>query len=341
MDATKSDLISRIKEELAVDVEKAVEREGGCAAVLTAMHEWKETDIYSRLLSSKIVSMKGDESFRNALPSGDLPLTGVKVIDLTRVLAGPICCRALAGYGAEVLHVSSPNLPALPGIDLGTSFGKRSCFIDLCNENGRSALRELVKGADVFVQSYRPGALDALGFSSEEVSRMSPGIITVSISAYGVPDNPTAPNENRRGFDSLLQYSSGIASDEGERAIPQQPYRHLPCQALDHGTGWLAAWAVLVALRRRQQSKEGYDIRVSLAGTSVLLDEIGRRPAGPQSVGEKLDMDEFLVSTQVIDVGEVAHVRFPGKIRGVELGWKKGPPAELGIDSPAWLDSSD
>ncbi|KAJ3105834.1 hypothetical protein HDU97_007478 [Phlyctochytrium planicorne] len=332
-DAKKNELMDEIARRKAKDVESAVEAEGGCAAVLMDMKRWRETELYRKLEGSPSISFLGNETFATTLgPSSDgLPLTGIKVLDLTRVLAGPICCRTLAAYGAEVLHVSSENLPGLPGVDLGTLFGKRSCCLDLKTVEGRDRLKELVREADVFVQAYRPGSLDALGFSPSDLAKLKPGIVSVSISAYSVPDDPSFTFEERRGFDSLLQFSSGIASVEGARK--GKAHHPLPCQLLDHGTGWMAASATIAGLRKRNKTGEGSHVRVSLARTSVLLDGLGRNdgPSPPQ-----FEVKDFLEEREVEGVGKVGYIRFPNLIPSVKLGWKKNPPARLGQDEARW-----
>ncbi|KAJ3117751.1 hypothetical protein HDU96_005716 [Phlyctochytrium bullatum] len=299
LDATKDDLSTAIEKLQSSEVEERVEREKGCAAVLTSMNNWKTSEYV--FLSFCI-----------------------------KTYYETVCCRTLAAYGADVLHVSSSDLPSLPGVDLGTSFGKRSCFLQLRNPSDKDRLRALIEEADVFVQAYRPGSLDALGFAPAEIAKIKPGIITVSISAYGVPDDPHAPLENRRGFDSLLQFATGIASEEGKQCSPSRPHAPLPAQALDHATGWLGALGVITALERRQVTGSGSHIRVSLSATSVLLESAGRRDLAEELDELDLKRDGHTQEMDVEGVGAVEFVKFPGGT----FTWSRGPPSRLGVDEP-------
>ena len=163
-----------------------------------------------------------------------LPLAGLRVLDLTRILAGPVAGRTLAAYGADVMLLNSPSMPNIASI-AETSRGKLSAHVDLRTEAGRAALRGRVRGgADGFLQGDRPGGLDALGFGADELARMAPGIVCVSLSAYG----HRGPWARRRGFDSLVQSATGLNVAEAEAFGSVEP-RALPLQALDYGAGFL------------------------------------------------------------------------------------------------------
>jgi crotonobetainyl-CoA:carnitine CoA-transferase CaiB-like acyl-CoA transferase len=159
------------------------------------------------------------------------PLAGIRVLDLTRIIAGPVCGRTLAAHGADVLLVSASHLPSLRPLIIDTGRGKLSTFIDLREASGRDALAALIRNADVFVQGYRPGAIAALGFGPDDVAKLRPGIVYVSLSAYG-HEGPWAA---RRGFDSLVQTATGFNAAEAEVFGASEP-RPLPAQALDHAT---------------------------------------------------------------------------------------------------------
>ncbi len=225
-------------------------------------------------------------------------LTGVRVLDLTHVIAGPVATRTLAAHGAEVLHVTDPKRPVLDRLVMDTDFGKRSCHVDLDTPGGHDTLAGLAATADVFVQSYRPDSLARKGFGPEQLAARSPGIVVVSLCAYG----HTGPWRDRRGFDSLVQMSCGIAAHAGmDRPRP------LPAQALDHGTGWLAALGVLTALRRRAAEGGSWHVKLSLARTAEWLHDLGRDdlPATPA------DVTPFMSETNS-DYGPLAHLRVPG-----------------------------
>ena len=209
------------------------------------------------------------------------PLRGLRVLDLTRILAGPVCGRALAAYGADVLLVNSPHLPNIDAI-ADTSRGKRSTHIDLRSAQGQLAMRQLIAQADIFVQGYRPGALEALGFGPQAVAALNPRIVYVSLSAY----SDAGPWAQRRGFDSLVQTASGLNADESFAAgldLATSPPRTLPMQILDHATGYLMAFAALAALA--QQHGQGahasaLHVRLSLARTALWLRSLGRVEKG-------------------------------------------------------------
>ncbi|MEV4457965.1 CoA transferase [Microbispora sp. NPDC049633] len=249
------------------------------------------------------------------LPPGPYrPLSGLRVLDLTRVIAGPVAARALAAYGADVLRVGAAHLPEVPGLVVETAFGKRSCHIDLRSE--ADTLRELVRQADVIVQAYRPGALRARGFGPEDLAALRPGIVCVDISAYG----GCGPWASRRGFDSLVQMACGIAHENGDGLLPSP----LPAQALDHGTGYLAAFGAVAALLRRAAEGGSWHVEVSLARTAAWLDELGRVDA--EQARQPLVDD--LLATMDSPFGTLTYVRPPGAVDGARPHWTSPPPGQ-------------
>ena len=206
-----------------------------------------------------------------ALSAAARPLAGIRVLDLTRIIAGPVCGRALAVHGADVLLVGASHLPSLRPLVVDTGRGKLSAFIDLREARGREALAVLARDADIFAQGYRPGVIAALGFGPEEVAKIRPGIIFVSLCAYG-HHGPWAP---RRGFDSLVQTASGFNAAEAEAFGASEP-KPLPGQALDHATGYLMAFAAMAALIHRAERGGSWHVRVSLAQTAHWLRRLGR-----------------------------------------------------------------
>lgn len=207
------------------------------------------------------------------LPAGgNQPLSGIRVLDLTRVIAGPVCGRTLAAHGADVLRISAARLardPLMLEIDGGR--GKRSAFIDLKEAQGRADLEARVREADVFVQGYRPGAMDANGFAPERLAELRPGIVSVSISAWG----HEGPWAHRRGFDSLVQTATGINHGEARFAGVDGP-KPLPCQALDFASGYLMALGTMAALRKRATEGGSWRVRIALARTGRWLQSLGR-----------------------------------------------------------------
>ncbi|MBC2866527.1 CoA transferase [Streptomyces mexicanus] len=257
-----------LAERSAFDVEQAVYAAGGLAVALRTPQEWAAHPQGAAVAALPLVERaRLDDARARVLPlppvTGTplLPAAGLRVLDLTRVIAGPVATRTLALLGADVLRVDTPRLPELPDQHADTGFGKRSAVLDLAAD--RAAFEDLLAEADVVVTGYRPGALDRFGLTPRALAARRPGLIVAQLSAWG----GTGPWAGRRGFDSLVQVATGIAAVEGR---PGQPGA-LPAQALDHGTGYLLAAAVPRALT--EQSYEGGSrlVRLSLARTAAWL----------------------------------------------------------------------
>ncbi len=222
----------------------------------------------------------------------DRPLAGIRVLDLTRVLAGPVATRFLALLGAEVLRIDPPDWDE-PAVIPEVTPGKRCAHLDLRTAEGHTALTELLRDTDVFVHGYRPGALAGLDFDPATLDGLRPGLIDVALDAYG----STGPWAHRRGFDSLVQMSTGIAAAGMDHARADQPVP-LPVQALDHATGYLMAAAALTGLHRRRTDATGSRARLSLARTAALLvDRTG--PALPREPLAEPGVDPTVETTDV------------------------------------------
>jgi crotonobetainyl-CoA:carnitine CoA-transferase CaiB-like acyl-CoA transferase len=263
------------------------------------------------------------------MPSGDRPLSGIRVLEMTRVIAGPVSGRTLAVHGADVLLVTGPHLPSMQPLVIDNGRGKLSTAIDLRDTAGRATLTGLLRDADVFVQGYRPGAIAARGFGPQEAARRRPGIVYVSLCAY----SHEGPWAQRRGFDSLVQNVNGLNVAEAEAAGTETP-KALPAQAIDHGTGFLMAFAAMTALARRVHEGGSWHIRVSLAQTAHWLRSFGRvdglsRPdPGADDVRDRLeDMDS--------DFGRITTVRHAAVMSETPPRWAR-PSVPLGTHPPAW-----
>jgi crotonobetainyl-CoA:carnitine CoA-transferase CaiB-like acyl-CoA transferase len=205
------------------------------------------------------------------LPAGDRPLSGVRVLDLTRVIAGPVCGRTLSVHGADVMLVTSPHLPQMMPLVMDSGRGKLSTFIDLRDAVGRDTLANLTRDADIFVQGFRPGAVGGHGFTPDRAAELRPGIVYVSLCAY----SHEGPWSGRRGFDSLTQNANGINHAEAEAAGATAP-KPLPCQALDHAAGYFMAFGAMTALARRVTEGGSWHVRVSLAQAGHWIRNLGR-----------------------------------------------------------------
>ena len=283
-------------------LEDAAAANGLCATAMRSFAEWDAHKQGQAVVTQPLVRITriGDAPVRG-LPPGRRPLTGVRVLDLTRVIAGPVCGRVLAAHGADVLNIASPNLPNLPRLVVDTGRGKRSAYLDLRNPGDNRQLQDLLSQADIFVQGYRPGAIASLGFSPQDAARLRPGIVYVSLSAYG----HVGPWSDRRGFDSLTQTASGLNHAEAEAAGQTEP-KALPCQALDHGSGYLLAFGALTALMRRMREGGSWHVQVSLARTGRWIRDLDRVRKGLAMPMPTVDNVADLMEANEFGVGPAA-----------------------------------
>jgi len=264
-----------------------------------------------------------------SLPAGESPLSGVRVLDLTRVIAGPVCGRTLAAHGADVMLVTAAHLPQMMPLVIDNGRGKLSTFIDLRETSGRETLNGLARDADIFVQGYRPGAVKGNGFGPEDVARLRPGIVYVSLCAYG----HEGPWASRRGFDSLVQNANGINHAEAEAAGSAQP-KPLPAQAIDHASGYLMAFGAMTALARRATQGGSWHVRVSLAQTGHWIRGLGRidgLSAPDPSFGDVRDRLEESES----GFGKLTAVRHAAVMSETPPRWAR-PSVPLGTHEPRW-----
>ena len=328
---TREDVAAALRRWKAEAFETAAFQAGMCVSAYRSFAQWDAHPHAQALagLPAMRVERLHAAPARPFTPNPTRPLDGVKVLDLTRVIAGPVAGRTLAAHGADVLYVASPNVPNLPTLIADTGRGKRACAIDLETEQGRAALRALIAGADIFLQSYRPGALARYGFGPAQVAAINPGIIVATLSAYG----ESGPWAGKRGFDSLVQTSTGFNYAEAEAAGTTSP-KPLPAQALDHASGYLLALGAMAA--RLRQSKEGgsWKVSVALATTGNWLRSLGRIDAitapdpGFDTITDLLDPSSFgQTPTQAI--------RHAAHLSETPPHWSRGASA-LGTDQPTW-----
>lgn len=260
------------------ELEDAVVEAGGCAARMLTAEQWLGHPQGQAVAGEPLVGWSRRRPAAPVSSAGTVerPLRGVRVLDLTRVIAGPVATRFLAGFGADVLRIDPPGWNE-PALEPEMTVGKHCARLDLRSPQGAAKIRELLAGADIVVHGYRPGALAGLGLDEHRIQQLHPGIVTVAVSAYGW----TGPWRSRRGFDSLVQMSSGIA-DAGMAWAAADAPRPLPVQALDHATGYLAAAAAVRSWTRRLNG-EVHAARLSLARTAVELQRAadGRPPVPP------------------------------------------------------------
>jgi crotonobetainyl-CoA:carnitine CoA-transferase CaiB-like acyl-CoA transferase len=305
---------------------------GGCVVAMMRSHaEWSALPHAQALAALPTLSIeKIGEAAPKPWPAGDRPLAGVRVLDLSRVIAGPVAGRTLAVHGADVLLISGPDLPAIPWLTIDTGRGKLTSFVELRSEQGRNTLRDLLASADVFSQGYRPRALAGLGFSPEDAAKISPGIVYVSLSAYG----HAGPWAERHGFDSLVQTATGFNHAEGQAAGVDGP-KELPAQMLDHATGYLMAFGAMMA--RARQSREGgsWHVRVSLAQTGRWLWNLGRVADGFKIEDLKGEAVGPFVEQVPSGFGPLRSVRHSAELSQTPAFWAR-PAMPLGSHPPQW-----
>jgi crotonobetainyl-CoA:carnitine CoA-transferase CaiB-like acyl-CoA transferase len=257
---------------------------------------------------------------------GHRPAAGLRVLDLTRVIAGPVGTRTLSALGAQVLRIDPPHLPEIAAAHQDTGPGKRSALVDLRTPVGRAVVHDLLSSADVLVHGYRPGALEALGLDQTAIVRRYPHLVTVSLSAWG----HEGPWARRRGFDSVVQSASGIAAICGDDGRPGV----LPAQLLDHATGHLAAAAALRGLTERATTGRPGHARLALARTAAWLLSAPRVPPSARGGALEGEGSAYLVELDS-PAGRITHVAPPGALGGTALAWTHGAHP-WGTDLAVW-----
>ena len=277
--AERDDVQAALMKWQAEAFESAAYAEGGVVAMMRTYDEWSATPHAKALAQLPLITIeKVGEAAPKPWPQGDRPLAGIRVLDLSRVIAGPVAGRTLAAHGADVMLISGPDLPAIPWLTIDNGRGKLSSFLELKSEAGRATMSEMLREADILSQGYRPRALAALGFAPDDAARINPGIVHVTLSAYG----HAGPWAARRGFDSLVQTATGFNHAEGVAAGVDGP-KELPAQMLDHATGYFMAFGAMMAKLRQAREGGSWHVRVSLAQTGYWLWNLGRLTDGLQT----------------------------------------------------------
>lgn len=306
----------------ALDLEAAIDEARVCGGMVRTNAEWLASPHGQVLAAKPIVEIiKIADSACEPMPTVAAgggarqarPLDGIRVLDLTRILAGPICARTLAEHGAEVLMIAGEGVPQIPEHVMDTSHGKRSTFLNLKDAGDAERLRALAREADVFSQGYRPGIMAKLGFAPEQLAKLRPGIICTSISCYGAD----GPFSHRGGWEQVAQTMTGICHDNN----PERPHL-LPAAACDYTTGYLAAYGVMLALARRATEGGSYHVRVSLCQSGMFLHRQG-----------KVDLPAANLDLTTEELGAIRIETQPkaGRLRHL------GPILELSETPPRWI----
>jgi hypothetical protein len=317
----------------AEELEAAFLQAGGCAAAMRSADEWRVHDQGRALRAEPLIALEPHPappiSWR---PDPVRPLAGIRVLDLTRVLAGPVATRFLAGLGAEVLRIDPPGWDE-PSLAPDVTLGKRCARLDLSQAGDRQRFETLLATADILVHGYRPGALDGLGYSAARRREIRPGLTDVSLCAYGW----TGPWAQRRGFDSIVQMSTGIAAAGMTWKNAAKPLP-LPVQALDHATGYLIAAAALRGLVARLRDGQALTARLSLARTALALTDCNANPAGTAALGGVCKKD-YAPEIERTAWGPALRLRSPLRIDDMPLYWDR-PASKLGSADAAWNSAS-
>jgi crotonobetainyl-CoA:carnitine CoA-transferase CaiB-like acyl-CoA transferase len=320
----------------ALELEEAIIAANGAGGMVRTMAEWAQHPQAAAIASLPLMEIvKIADSPPEQLPDGDRPLSGIRVLDLTRVLAGPTCARTLAEHGADVLKITAAHLPNIGYQEYDTGHGKLSAHLDLRQPKDLEILHGLSREADVFSQGYRPGTLGNRGLSPEALAQLRPGIVYVSLCAF----SHVGPWASRRGFDTVVQTVSGITSRQGELFPGAAPGpQFYPVSAIDYLTGYLMAFGALVALARRAREGGSWLVRISLAQTGRWLVGRGEVP----EVALKDVPKEFTPAelerwsmTSDMPVGRLRHLGPVLRLSETPPRWAR-PSVPLGYHEPVW-----
>jgi crotonobetainyl-CoA:carnitine CoA-transferase CaiB-like acyl-CoA transferase len=320
----------------ALELEEAIIAAKGAGGMVRSTEQWARHPQGIAIASLPVMEIgKIGDAPVEKLPPGDRPLSGVRVLDLTRVLAGPTCARTLAEHGADVLKITAPHLPNIGYQEFDTGHGKLSAHLDLRQSKDLATLRDLAREADVFSQGYRPGTLGGRGLSPEELCELRPGLVYVSLCAF----SHVGPWASRRGFDTVVQNVSGITTRQGELFPGAEPGpQFYPVSAIDYLTGYLMAFGAMVALARRAREGGSWLVRISLAQTGHWLVRRGEVPESALTdVPKEFTPDELArwSTTSDTPVGRLAHLKPVVQLSETPPFWAR-PSVPLGHNEPAW-----
>jgi crotonobetainyl-CoA:carnitine CoA-transferase CaiB-like acyl-CoA transferase len=324
----------------AADLEEAIIAANGAGGMARTQAEWADHPQAAAIAALPLLEiMRIGDGAPEALPPGDRPLSGIRVLDLTRVLAGPTCARTLAEHGAEVMKITGAHLPNLGYQEWDTGHGKLSAQLDLRAPGDVDMLRGLVAEADVFSQGYRPGSLANRGLSPEELAAIRPGLVYVSLCAFG----HTGPWASRRGFDTVVQTVSGMTIRQAQSVPSKTPGpQFYPVSAIDYCTGYLMAFGAIVALARRAREGGSWLVRISLAQVGKWIVDLGEVPAA--ALGDvphefpRAEIERWSTVSQTPS-GPLRHLKPVVQLSETPPYWAR-PSVPLGYHRPVWPSTS-
>jgi hypothetical protein len=320
----------------ALDLEEAIIAAKGAGGMVRTHAEWAKHPQSAAIAALPLLEIiRIGDAPAEPLPVGNRPLSGIRVLDLTRVLAGPTCARTLAEHGADVLKITGAHLPNLGYQEFDTGHGKLSAQLDLRQQSDIDILRGLVRQGDVFSQGYRPGTLGGRGLSPEELAAIRPGLVYVSLCAF----SHAGPWASRRGFDTVVQTVSGITSRQAEVVPAKTPGpQFYPVSAIDYCTGYLMAFGAMVALKRRATEGGSWLVRISLAQIGKFIVDLGEvaesaaRDAPAEFTPEELERWSMVSDTPN---GKLRHLRPTVQLSETQPYWAR-PSVPLGYNKPEW-----
>jgi crotonobetainyl-CoA:carnitine CoA-transferase CaiB-like acyl-CoA transferase len=324
----------------AGDLEEAIIAAKGAGGMARTKEEWAQHPQAAAIAALPLLEIvRIGDGDPEPLSAGNRPLSGIRVLDLTRVLAGPTCARTLAEHGAEVLKITAAHLPNLGYQEWDTGHGKLSAQLDLRVPSEVETLRRLVRQADVFSQGYRPGALAARGLAPEELAALRPGLVYVALSAFG----HTGPWASRRGFDTVVQTVSGMTIRQAEAVPGKAPGpQFYPVSAIDYCTGYLMAFGAMVALARRAREGGSWLVRISLAQVGKWIVDLGEVPvASLRSVPAEFTREELeqWSTVSATPSGALRHLKPVVRLSETPPYWAR-PSVPLGYHRPVWPSAS-
>lgn len=316
----------------AQEIEDRAQRAGVCGIRMRSRAEWEAHPQAADLRTQPLVHLtRHGTAPARKLALGSAPLEGVRVLDLSRVIAGPMIGRTLAEHGAEVLRIAGPHLPYFESLAIDSGFGKRSAFVDLREPEGVETLRTLIRDADILIDGYRPGALAGRGLGFEDLCALNPNIVYVTLSAFG----ETGPWGGRRGYDTYVQAATGLSAEGSDG-----PAR-LPCQPLDYLGGFLGASAAMAALARRAAEGGAWRAELSLARNAQWIwewtDALGPEIA-PPAVNPALDEVAPALIEMASTFGRLSALRPGVSLSQTPPRWRSAP-TPLGSDDPVWTST--
>jgi crotonobetainyl-CoA:carnitine CoA-transferase CaiB-like acyl-CoA transferase len=323
----------------ATDLEDALAAAGACGGVVRTPQEWLEHPHGAFLATRPVVEITkiGDSAPEPLPPGGDQPLSGVRVLDLTRILAGPTAGLSLAEHGADTLMVTAPHLPQVPPFVRDTSHGKRSTYLDYTRSGQADRLRALVDEADVFIEGYRPHRLAAHGFGPEALAARRPGLVSVTVNCFG----SGGPFADRAGWDQIAQAVTGMCDVQGRAAGAGRPAL-TPVYLCDFLTGFLGGFGAMLALARRAREGGSYHVEVSLCQSAMLVQRQGLLEGFDGAEGRLRpdEFDSYAVTDDATAYGDLKSLGPVIRMSETPPRWSTTTPA-LGSSPAVWLPRPD